>query len=75
VRVSLHRCGEYRLKGVPELVGVVQAIPEALEGRLELFAPSTGLKVGGRAAESMASLKAGSGLSRELALATASSHC
>ncbi|GBF89534.1 adenylate cyclase [Raphidocelis subcapitata] len=44
VRVSLHHCGEFRLKGVQELVAVVQALPEALEGRLALFAPAAGLR-------------------------------
>lgn len=45
VAIALHRCGEFRLKGVSELVGVAQALPVALEGRLPTFAPPSSLKV------------------------------
>ncbi len=46
--VAIHRQGLFRLKGVTELVDVVQVIPVALEGRLPLFARSVqALKVNG----------------------------
>ena len=48
VPIALHRCGDFRLKGVDLLVGVVQALPAALEGRLAHFAAPESLKVGCR---------------------------
>jgi hypothetical protein len=45
VAVRLHRCGEFQLKGVSDLMGLVQALPLELEGRLGHFAPASSLKV------------------------------
>jgi hypothetical protein len=45
--VSLHRLGDYSLKGVEEPVRVVQFLPQMLEGRLNHFVPpAVGGKVG-----------------------------
>lgn len=45
VPVILHRCGEFRLKGVNELVAVAQLMPLSLLGRLKHWKPPTSLKV------------------------------
>ena len=45
VAVAVHSCGDFRLKGVTEVVGVAQVLPLALQGRLQLFQPATSLKV------------------------------